>query len=319
MSLHHLDPELGDALAGTPPRDFAGLGISGVRAGSAERRQAARAARTPDPRVAVHDVATDRGVPIRMYQPAAHTGPADEGWRDRPAVLWFHGGGYMIGGFEDNADLLEAFVVDTGCVALSVEYRLAPEHPYPAALDDAYDALDWARRNAAPLGIDQTRMSVAGASAGGGLAACLSIKARDLGEPTISFQLLVYPLLDDRQTTTSATMPTVFWTKVENDIALDAYLGDDRSAVPPYAMAARADSLAGLPRTAMFVGELDLFRDDIIAFGQRLMAEGVSTDLRVIAGMPHAPENFAPTAAISRRFVAALREAFAVGIDRTRQ
>jgi acetyl esterase/lipase len=315
MLLDALDPELARALAGSAPRDFAGIGIEGVRKNAAARRLAARQARTPDAQVTMADTATDAGTPLRIYRPALAESAGDGG-APRPVVLWFHGGGYILGGFEDNAELLEGFVVDTGCVAISVEYRLAPEHPFPAALDDARDALDWVIAQGELLGVDTARVAVAGGSAGAGLAACLALLTRDEGVHQLAFQLLMYPMLDDRATSVSSNMPTVAWTKAENDVSVKAYLGADRvaSEVSPYAMAARASSVAGLPRTALLVGELDLFRDDIVAFASRLHAAGVSTELQVFAGLPHGPDSFAPEAAITRRFIRAVRDAFAAGI-----
>jgi acetyl esterase/lipase len=312
MLIDALDPELAAALKGSRPRDFAGLGIEGVRANAAERRRSAREARTPDPRVVMSDQVTESGIPVRIYRPVeTRLGPG-------PAVLWFHGGGFILGGFEDNADLLEGFVVDTGCVAVSVEYRLAPEHPFPAAIDDAYLALQWLSAHAAELGVDPRRIAVAGGSAGGGLASCVALRARDSGQPHVALQLLMYPMLDDRATTTSSQMHTVGWTKGENDIAIEAYLGpeSERDSLA-YAAAARAETLVGSPRTALLVGELDLFRDDVIAFASRLYEAGVSTDLRVVAGMPHTPDSFAPGAQLTKRFIGAVRDAFAVGIAST--
>ena len=134
MLVNFLDPELGAALAGTAPRDFAGLGIEGVRTNAAARRAAARVARLPDPRVVMAEHSTPGGVKLRRYEPAGSM-PETLTANDRPVVIWFHGGGYMLGGYEDNAELLEGFVIDTGCVAISVEYRLAPEHPYPVLYD----------------------------------------------------------------------------------------------------------------------------------------------------------------------------------------
>ncbi len=262
------------------------------------------------------ECSTPGGVKLRCYEAAGST-PETLDANDRPAVVWFHGGGYMLGGYEDNADLLEGFVIDTGCVAISVEYRLAPEHPYPAALDDAYEALCFVHDTAADHAIDPARIAVAGGSAGGGLAACLALLSRDNDTVPVAFQLLIYPLLDDRATSTSAKMDTIVWTKPENAVGLTAYLGRDvgTDRVPQYAMAARAESLVGLPRTALFVGELDLFRDDVIAYASRLYSAGVSTDLRVVAGMPHAADGFAPDAAITKRFVGEIRSAFAAGIN----
>ncbi len=309
-TVDRLDPELAAVLAGIGPRDFAGLGIGGVRENARVKRAAARATRLANPRVAMSDV-TDGPVLLREYRLAD-----DDRSALRPAVLWFHGGGYVLGGYEDNADLLEGFVVDTGCVAYSVEYRLAPEHPFPAALDDAIAAIDYVTFNSAQLGVDMSRIALAGGSAGGGLAACAALRCRDRGGPRIGLQVLMYPLLDDRAITPSTQLDTVVWTKEENLIALRAYLGGAYPDVDvaPYAIAARADDLTGSPRTAIVVGELDLFRDDAIAYAGRLYAADVSVELVIFPGAPHGLDSVAPTAAITERFVAAVRSAFAAGI-----
>ena len=199
--------------------------------------------------------------------------------------------------------------------SVSVEYRLAPEHPYPAPLDDCYAALAWTVQHAVDLGIDPGRIVVAGASAGGGLAAALALLARDRGEYPLAYQLLIYPMIDDRMATPSSTLDTVVWTPKANVLGWRAYLGHEPGAdgVPAYAAAARADDLAGLPPAWIGVGALDVFRDENITYAQRLLGAGVPAELHVYPGAPHGFESICPDAAVAQQcqsdITAALRRA----------
>jgi acetyl esterase/lipase len=192
--------------------------------------------------------------------------------------------------------------VDPGVVGVSVDYRLAPETPYPGPLDDCYAALRWAHDNAAELGIDPARIGIYGLSAGGGLAAALALLARDRGEVPLAFQLLDCPMLDDHQITPSINASELYvWSAASNEFGWRSYLGarygsDD---VPPYAAAARATDLAGLPPACLVVGSIDGFRDEDIDYAQRLNQAGVPCELHVIAGLPHAYQ-MAPDAAAVR-------------------
>jgi acetyl esterase/lipase len=228
-----------------------------------------------------------------------------------------HGGGFVIGDLEQDDPLLADLVGRVGCVAASVDWRRAPEHPFPAAPEDAYDGLVWVATHTAQLLVDPARIVIGGASAGGGLAAALAHMARDRGGPSITHQILVYPMLDDREITASsrsAVHPRL-WNVERNRIAWRHYLGElsGSDEVPPYAAPARATDLARLPPTWLAAGELDLFADENIAYAQALMAAGVSTELHVYAGAYHGFDLLAPTAAISRRYVRDRQEMF----DRT--
>lgn len=239
-------------------------------------------------------------VPVRVYRPAGGVGAL-------PGLLWIPGGGYVMGGVEQEDLSAQHVVEEVGCVVVSVEYRRAPEHPFPAPVEDCYAALKWAADNAATLGVDSGRLAIGGASAGGGLAAALALLARDRGEVGVAFQLLVSPMIDDRNATPSSreiTDPRV-WNREANLFGWRSYLGEAAGGegVPPYAAAARSVALAGLPPAYIPVGTQDLFVDEDIEYARRLMRAGVPTELHVYPGAFHGSEGYAPAASLSRRFV----------------
>jgi len=211
-----------------------------------------------------------------------------------PALIWIHQGGVIIGNAAMNHERLVPLARELGIVIVSPEYRLAPEVPYPAQIEDCYATLKWLNVNAANLHVDVNRIAVGGPSAGGGLSATLSLLARDRHEYKIAVQILLYPMLDDRTTlpATGLKIGEYIWTAENNKFAWTVLLaktatpGSDN--VPPYAAAARAKNLEGLPPAYIPVGELDLFREESIAYAQRLWAAGVSTELHVIPGAFHA-------------------------------
>ncbi len=248
----------------------------------------------------------DRQVPgpdgevfVRIYQPTERPDTL-------PALLWIHGGGYVLGSVERD-DLLAAHLAKVAqCVVVSVEYRLAPEHPFPAPVEDCYAALKWLATHTGELGIEPSRIAIGGASAGGGLAAGLALLARDRAEVELAFQLLIYPMIDDRNVAPAGdTLPDTFvWTRENNLMGWRAYLGREPGGadVSPYAAAARADDLAGLPPAYIPVGDLDLFLDENIEYAQRLLAAGVPTELHVYPGGYHGFNGFDPGAEIAQRF-----------------
>jgi acetyl esterase/lipase len=208
-----------------------------------------------------------------------------------PAIVTIHGGGYVIGSYEMDSPLLDRWCPNLGVVGVSVEYRLAPETPYPGPIEDCYVALRWTYDNAAELGIDKDRIGVYGLSAGGGLAAALALLARDRGEVPLAFVLLDCPMLDDRQQTPSIQAEGLYvWGQASNEFGWRSYLGDlyGSDDVPLYAAAARATDLTGLPPTCVVVGAIDGFRDEDIDYAQRLNQAGVACELHVMAGLPHA-------------------------------
>jgi acetyl esterase/lipase len=225
-----------------------------------------------------------------------------------PALFWIHGGGYVVGDIEQDDRLMKQFVKRINCVAVSVDYRLAPEHPFPAPVEDCYAGLKWLFGHADELGIEPSRIAIGGASAGGGLTAGLALMARDRREVQVAFQLLIYPMIDDRNATPASyaiTDPRV-WNRESNRLGWKAYLGRDGggSDISPYAAVARATDLTNLPRAYISVGTLDLFIDENIEYAQRLIQAGVPTELHVYPGAFHGFDLFAPSAKVSKQFKA---------------
>jgi acetyl esterase/lipase len=255
----------------------------------------------PVPRAGVHVTDhTDSGVPVRVYRPKS---AASGG-----ALLWLHGGGLIVGRPAMDDARCTAWARDLGLVVVSVDYRLAPEHPFPAALDDANGAWAWLQNVAAGLGVDPERVAVGGASAGGGLAACLTQRLRDAGGTSPAAQLLVYPMLDDRTAARRELDAAghLVWHNRSNRAGWSAYLGGapGMSDVPAYAVAARRTDLSGLPPAWIGVGALDLFLDEDRAYASRLEAAGVATELHEVPGAPHAFDGFAPEVPLARAFAA---------------
>ena len=217
------------------------------------------------------------------------------------AILHFHGGGHVLGAPEMNQPELMNWAAELGCMVLSVDYRLAPETPFPGPMDDAYAALRWLNEQAASLGIDPTRIAVAGASAGGAMAACLCLMARDREEYGIAFQLLEAPRLDDKiqqQADGNAFTGEFVWTREASSFCWNAYLPDGSTS--PYATAARAKDLSNLPPAFIGVGALDLFVDECLEYSTRLVRSGISTELIVYPGCFHGFQ-MASEAAVTRR------------------
>ncbi len=245
-------------------------------------------------------------VTVRVYRPADRSGPL-------PSLLWIHGGGYMLGDIDQEDMTARQFALAGECVVVSVDYRLAPEHPYPAPLEDCYAVLKWMSSHAVGLGIDASGIAIGGASAGGGLAAALAIVARDRGEVKTIFQLLVYPMIDDCNTAPARdSLPdTLFWTRENNRIGWRSYLGCEPGidGISCYAAASRAADLEGLPPAYIAVGDIDLFAQEDIEYSRRLIAAGVPAELHVYRGGCHAFDTLVPGADISRRFSLDIRRA----------
>jgi acetyl esterase/lipase len=317
-----MDPQLVDGLdafiAATGSRGLAGIADPVERRAIFGELMAAGEVEH-DPGVATRDYLVpgpsgDPEVKLRVYRPVAAEGPL-------PALFYIHGGGMVIGGIETEDAIARALCLAVGCAAVSVEYRLAPENPHPAPVEDCYAGLVWTAENAGRLGIDATRIAVYGGSAGGGLAAATALLARDRGGPTLVLQMLLYPMLDDRCETPSCEEIDdigVFdgWASREGWQAL---LGErwGTDAVEPAAAPARSTDLSGLAPAWIDVGELDALRDESVAYALRLLQAGVATDLHVYPGAFHAWEVFVPDADSSGRVVAdrvaALRRAFSLG------
>ncbi|MCU1401233.1 MAG: hypothetical protein JWN62_4342 [Acidimicrobiales bacterium] len=237
-------------------------------------------------------VSEDPRVVIRVHRPKGVTGPL-------PCLYSMHGGGYVLGSYAMDDSRFDRFCTKYPCVGVSVEYRLAPEAPYPGPLDDCYAGLQYVFANAGSLGIDPTRIGIGGVSAGGGLAAGLALLARDRGEVTVAFQLLECPMVDDRQATMSSQQDGLaIWSRESNTFGWQSYLGELFGAddVPYHAAPARATDLSGLPPAFVAVGTADGFRDEDIAYATRLNQAGVPTELHVYPGLPHGHMLFAGVA-----------------------
>ncbi len=244
------------------------------------------------------------GVGVRLYRP---TGASEGG----PGLLWIHGGGYLIGSAAQDDQLCRRFARELGATVVSVDYRLAPENPYPIPLEDCYSALAWL---VGLSSVDPARVAIGGASAGGGLAAALALLARDRNEIPLAAQLLVYPMLDDRTVQREGldNPGHRLWNQSSNKFGWACYLAD---ADPDIAVPARREDLSGLPPAWMGVGTLDLFHDEDLAYAERLRAAGVQCQVEVVSGAFHGFDGILPKAEVSQSFFnsqcAVLREVFA--------
>lgn len=224
----------------------------------------------------------------------------------RPALLWIHGGGYVIGTPEQNMAFFENVLNRLDIAIVSVDYRLAPEHPFPAPLDDCHAALRWIVEHSSELAIDIDRIVIGGQSAGGGLAAALVQRVVDEGLIAPVFQLFVYPMLDARTTATPYQGPVgqFVWTPKSNRFGWTSYLGRDPAIgeYPAYAVPAQRSELAGLPPAWIGVGTLDLFHDEDVEYGKRLREVGVACVTYVVEGGYHAFDVRNPKAAATSHF-----------------
>ena len=246
------------------------------------------------------------GRPLRLR---LYSGGEPEGLR--PCLLWIHGGGYILGCPEMDEQLLCRKAGELGCLVVAVDYRLAPEHPYPAAVDDCDAALGWILENAPALGVDTGTLALGGASAGGALAAALALRARERRPGAIAFQCLIYPMLDYRTGTAAQEAAGDYWLwgAEHNRFAWKAYLGanDLTHGVSPFASPAAAKRLDGLPPTYLCIGDQDLFYEEDIHYARRLLESGVAVELDIVPGAPHGFDKLpAPMSeqALQRRFEA---------------
>jgi acetyl esterase/lipase len=303
-----LDPELKEPikmmLSQMPPTSFDNL--PAARAASKQMMAAMKSQMPVIPGVTTEDrtIPGPAGAPdvtVRIYRPKKQSGLF-------PALLWIHGGGYMLGEIDQEDFSAKNFTLAGECVVISVEYRLAPENPYPAPLEDCYAALKWLSSHAKELKVDRSRIAIGGASAGGGLAAGLALLSRDRNEVKTVFQLLVYPMINDCNINpASDVLPdTLFWTRENNLAGWRSYLGCEPGGegTSCYAAAFRAENLEGLPAAYITVGDIDLFSQEDIEYAQRLMEAGVPTELHVYPGGCHAFDMLVPGADISKRFTA---------------
>jgi acetyl esterase/lipase len=261
-------------------------------------RFALRLARRPRPAAGVavenHRIGPAR---IRVYRPLNDASGA--------GLLWMHGGGFVVGAAVQDEGLCSRYARDLGLVVVSVDYRLAPEHPFPAALDDCFAAWRW-MQDSPDLNIDPTRIAVGGMSAGSGLAACLAQRILDSGGIQPAAQTLIYPMLDD-QTAVNRDLDLLqhpLWNNKNNHAGWLAYLGHEpgQSSDLAYAVTARRQDLAGLPPAWIGVGDIDLFFDENRIYSERLNSASVSCDLHVVPMAPHGFQVVVPQAQVSREF-----------------
>ncbi len=246
---------------------------------------------------------------VRIYRPANATGPL-------PGILFIHGGGMVLGNL-DTDHLTAVMLCETiGAIVVSVDYRLAPENPAPAAIEDCYTGLQWMAAHADELGYGPVELlAVYGGSAGGGLAIATALMSRDRGGPALAFLMAPYPQIDDRNVTPSSReiVDIGIWDRAGNIEAWEWYLGGQPA--DQYSAPTRANDLAGLPPAFIDVGDQDMFMDEDVEFANRLQAAQVPVELHVYPGAYHASEVFAPTAELSQRIwaarIAALQAALA--------
>ena len=236
----------------------------------------------------------DPDITVRIYRPLNATG-------ELPGVYFIHGGGMILGNVAGEDPVATMICDQVGAIVVSVEYRLAPENPHPAPVEDCYAGLVWMAKNAADLGFDPHRLAIYGGSAGGGLCIATALLARDRGGPALKFIMPIYPMIDDTNETPSSheIVDIGIWDRAGNIEAWEWYLGGKEA--DQYAAPTRAQDLSGLPPAFIDVGTVDLFRDEDIAFAQRLMAAGVPTELHIHPGSYHAAETFAADSAMAKR------------------
>ena len=287
-SRHLVDPELAAFLDLIPSTPLTAESLATNRARTAAMLASLSVPDYPNLTVRERYVPGPSGAPdvrIFLYQPTLTP-------QSTAGLLWLHGGGY-VGGNVDLEDVrARAMAAELGCVMVSVDYRLAPETPFPGSVEDCYAALRWLHANAGALGVDTGRLAVGGGSAGGGLAAALALLARDRAEIPLVFQVLIAPMLDDRTVTIERPHPYTgefVWTRESNRFGWTALLGQEPGSdgISPYAAAARAEHLAHLPPAFIAVGALDLFLEENMAYARRLIHAGVPTELHVYPGAYH--------------------------------
>jgi acetyl esterase/lipase len=280
-----LDPQIADAMAS--------FGLTGMQLNSATLAQYREVLAAPVPYEPSGEVSTTElevpgpadgpTVVLRIHRPITAT-------EALPCVYFMHGGGMVMGVASRDDQRFDNWCRKLGVIGIAVEYRLAPETPFPGPLEDCYAGLQYVYQHAGELGIDVGRIGIGGASAGGGLAAGLALLVRDRAEMHLRFQLLIYPMIDDRRITASSQWSDApVWTPGSNEFGWACYLAGQAGGaeVSPYAAPARAIDLVGLPSAYVMVGTLDGFLDEDIDYANRLMRAGVPTELHVYPGAVH--------------------------------
>ncbi|WP_270889009.1 alpha/beta hydrolase [Pedococcus sp. 5OH_020] len=289
MDLH---PDLAEAALRLPPTDL--TDVAAARGTNAERRPVAPYRRAGEAKV--EDVVIDGpggALAVRVYRPSAGvTGPT---------VLWVHGGAFIMGTLDSSDAVCSQLAVEAGALVVNVDYRLAPEHPYPAGVEDSYAALEWLAQEARALGGSAEQLVVAGSSAGGCIAAAVALRARDQGGPRLARQVLVQPVLDHRGQTPSATsiVESPVFTATSNRIMWRTHLGG--GPADAYASPALAEDVGGLPPAYITAAARDPLRDEAIAYASRLLQAGVDVELHVYPGAFHGFDSLVPEAPLSQR------------------
>jgi acetyl esterase/lipase len=247
-------------------------------------------------------------IPIRIYRPDNVRGAL-------PGLLYIHGGGFMLGGLHTEEERCELYAKEVGCVVVGIDYRLAPDHPFPAAYTDCLDVLVWLDENAAKLGVDRRRIAVGGNSAGGALAASVALECRSPRFPTLVHQLLINPVLDSTGSTTSASKftDTPVWTRADNELMWRTYLDSSDAEIDFRASPALADSVVGVASTSLWIAEHDPLRDEAYEYAGRLLAAGVPLGLQQYPGTFHGFDSYRMTKIGKRALddqIWALRTAF---------
>jgi acetyl esterase/lipase len=297
VDLERVDPALRPALRRTPVLDIENRLVLALLGGPVSRLVPGRRVEGVERRTI-----RDGDVRVRLYTPADPTGSA---------LLWIHGGGLVVGSARMDDRLCGETARQLGVTIVSVDYRLAPKHPYPAALDDCLAAWAWLAAHAGELGVDPDRVAVGGQSAGGGLAACLVQRLHDDGA-AVAAQWLFCPMLDDRTAAERAHDATGhhIWNNRSNLVGWRSYLGEAPGAasVPPYAVAARRGDLSGLPPTWIYTSDIELFHDEDVAYARRLEAAGVEVTLEVVRAAPHGFEAWATDTPLAQALFANARD-----------
>lgn len=302
-----MDSELAVALAALPigPGGLFDLtDIAAARESVIAFSEAIAGPDDPSVSIEIHEAreSSTPAVPIRFFRPEAIPGPL-------PVLIWFHGGGQVIGFAAQEDSYLKALSREVGCAVAAVDYRLAPEAPSPAGAEDGYSVYRWLRDQADKIGIDADRIGLAGTSGGAGLAAAAVLMIRDRGDPLPRFQALISPMLDDRNTTPSSHEITDIgiWDRSTNIRAWQIILGDRAGGadVLPYSAPARAEDLSGMPPTFIVTGELDVLRDEDMDYASRLVKSGVSTEFHLFPGAYHGFDVAAPDSKHGKAFRAA--------------
>ncbi len=299
---YNFDPELADIVAMLPKSDFSDpvAAREGINAMLAAMNVSVDVSALQVEDRMIHGPEGAPDVQVRVYAPRNH------GYSPLPGLLYIHGGGFVVGSIDTEHAFSAMIAAQLGIIVISVDYRLAPENPFPSGLEDCYATLNWIYTSAPELNIDVNRIGVCGQSAGGGIAAALALLTRDRGGPSLCFQLLCIPELDDRLETTSMRtfLDTPLWNRPSAELSWKYYLGESIEPgspdVSPYAAPARAMNLSGLPPTYISAMEFDPLRDEGIIYALRLLEAGVPVELHTYPGTFHGA-SLVVTAAVSQR------------------